>query len=285
VGEVGRVSITSGAPARQSRDLHKGKATYVYCLVVAATRPRLAGMPAGLPGTGPVRLIEVDRERYLAAADAPLSRYGEAAIQRGFADLAWVSRAAVAHEAVVEAFIGATAVLPMKLFTLFTSDDRALVHLQRDRRRIEALIKRVAGHLEWGVRLVLNPVRRDPAGTRSAKGQLAARHTGMRTGITYLNQKRAQLAVARERAERARTIAAALFDVLSERSREARRRAPGELPVQPGPLLLDAAFLVSRARARAFTSLVQREQRKLARDGYDVILTGPWPPYSFVQGE
>src|SRR5438045_3748029 len=90
---------------RMSGRVNRGRATYVYCFVVAPKRPRLTRVPAGLPGTGPVRLLDVGPHRYLAVADAPLARYGEAAIRRGLADLAWVSRAAVAHEAVVEAFI------------------------------------------------------------------------------------------------------------------------------------------------------------------------------------
>src|SRR5204862_6425231 len=119
--------------------------------------------------------------------DAPLSRYGEVAIRRGLSDLAWVSRAAVAHEAVVEAFIDATAVLPMKLFTLFTSDERAIAHLHGDRRRIDALVKRLANHHEWGVRLVLErpPAASVPRSTVHAKPVRSS-------GVAYLTQKKAQ---------------------------------------------------------------------------------------------
>ena len=98
------------------------KGTYVYCVIAAPRRPRLARVPPGLPGTGRVRLLDVEPGLFMAVADAPLDRYGEAAIARGLGDLDWVSRAAVAHEAVIESFVGETAVLPMKLFTIFTSD-------------------------------------------------------------------------------------------------------------------------------------------------------------------
>src|SRR5213083_2095260 len=105
---------------------------------------------------GRVRLLDVRGGRFLVVADAPLDRYGEDAINRGLSDLNWVSRAAVAHEAVIEAFIAAPAVLPMKLFTIFASDDRAREHMRRDARRIDALIRRVANHQEWGLRVVLD---------------------------------------------------------------------------------------------------------------------------------
>ena len=64
----------------------------------------------------------------------PARDYGEAALARGLQNLDWVGRRAMAHEAVVEHFLPAPAVLPMQLFTLFTSDERALEHVaQRPR--------------------------------------------------------------------------------------------------------------------------------------------------------
>ena len=101
-------------------------ATYVFCVIAATRRPRVQAKTRRLPGLGPVRILDVDDGTYLVVADAPLSRYSEHAINRGLADLEWVSRAAVAHESVIESFVDETAVLPMKLFTIFTSDARAL---------------------------------------------------------------------------------------------------------------------------------------------------------------
>jgi Gas vesicle synthesis protein GvpL/GvpF len=251
------------------------KGTYVYCVIAAGRRPRLTRVPRGLPGTGPVRILDVDDGLYAAAADAPLDRYSETAINKGLTDLDWVSRAAVAHEAVVESFISETAVLPMKLFTIFTSDPRAVEHVRAERRRIAAVVKRVANHLEWGVRVVIDRPR---AAAAKKKGARPAR-----SGVAYLTQKKAQRDAVNELAANARETVAALYDRFAAKSRLAKRRLASELPVQGGPLLLDAAFLVPRARAASFQALAARESRALARHGYGLTFSGPWPPYSFVQ--
>jgi hypothetical protein len=255
----------------------KLKGTYVYCVIGADRRPRLARVRSRLPGMGPVRLLEVERGLFMAVADAPLDRYGEAAINRGLSDLDWVSRAAVAHEAVVESFVSETAVLPMKLFTIFTSDDRAIEHVRAERQRIAAVVKRVANHQEWGVRVALDRARATAA---APKKRVSA---STRTGVAYLTRKKAQRDAAVELATHARETVAALYDRLAARSRVAKRRLASELPVQGGPLLLDAAFLVPRARATSFQALTSRESRSLARHGYGLTVSGPWPPYSFVQ--
>jgi hypothetical protein len=227
---------------------------------------------------GRVRLVEVSRGVWLVAADAPLDRYGEDAINRGLADLDWVSRAAVAHESVVEAFIGAAAVVPMKLFTIFTSDARALEHIARERIRIAAVLKRVTHHLEWGVRVVL-----DRAKAAAPKGRMSPETAEVSSGAAFLTRKKAQRDVLAQIAERSREVVAELYDGLAVHARIARRRSASELPVAGGPLLLDAAFLVPKARAAAFTKLAARQMRDLARQGYRVTVSGPWPPYSFIQ--
>jgi len=254
------------------------KGTYVYCVIAAARRPRLTRVPRGLTGMGSVRLLDVEDGLFAAVADAPLDRYGEAAINRGLSDLDWVSRAAVAHEAVVESFISETAVLPMKLFTIFTTDDRAVEHVRAERRRIATVVKRVANHQEWGVRVVLDRDRPGAAAPRKKKAP-----AGVRSGVAYLTRKRAERDAVVELTARARETVAALYERLAARSRLAKRRLASELPVQGGPLLLDAAFLVPRARAASFQALASRESRALSRHGYGLTFSGPWPPYSFVQ--
>jgi hypothetical protein len=257
-------------------DRMKQPGTYVYCLVAAAQPPRLGRMRAGLPGAGPIRLIEAGRsgrlKLWLVVADVPLDRYGEAAINSRLNDLDWVSRAAVAHESVVESFIdAAAAILPMKLFTIFTNDGRALENIDQQAKRVAAAVKRVTNHLEWGVRVVL---------VRAQAPASAARAV---SGASYLASKKAQRDATTELATRAHEAMAALFDELSEVAADAKRRAASDLPVKGGPLLLDAAFLVSRSRQKRFTATVSRRARLLKRSGYGVTLTGPWPPYSFMR--
>jgi gas vesicle protein GvpL/GvpF len=257
--------------------------TYVYCLIAADQRPTLPRRATRLPGMGPVRLLDVGRGLWLAAADAPLDRYGEETINRKLSDLDWVSRAAIAHEAVVESFIEARAVVPMKLFTIFTNDDRALDEVRGDRRHVDAIVKRVANQNEWGVRVTVDKARVARTTTAGLLRRRTSRSADAKAGANYLSQKKAQRDAATELAERARETVAELYDRLAARSRLARRRPASELSAQGGPLLLDGAFLVPRARAKGFQALVTREAKRLARSGYQVIMSGPWPPYTFVQ--
>jgi hypothetical protein len=233
---------------------------------------------------GPVRLLDVDRGLWLVVASAPIDRYSEERINARLSDLDWVSRAAIAHEAVVETFIAERAVLPMKLFTIFTNDRRAVEHVRADRRRIAALVKRVENKMEWGIRVTLLPKGAPPVrGPRAIARRIAARGAQRDSGASYLAQKKRQRDAAVELARRASTIVVELYEALSARASFAKRRVAAELTPAAGPLLLDAAFLVPRSREKSFRTLAARNARHLARDGYRIILSGPWPPYTFVK--
>jgi hypothetical protein len=257
--------------------------TYVYCVVAATRLPRMARTAKGLPGAERMRLLDAGDGLFIVVAHVPLKRYGEEALRQGLADLDWVSRAAVAHEQVVESFVAERAVLPMKLFTIFTSDARAVEHVRAERARIAAFVKRVANQQEWGVRVILDKTLAASAAARQKPTRGRSTAAAEASGAAYLTRKKAQRDAATELAEHARETVAGLYDRLAARARLAKRRPASEMPVSDGPLLLDAAFLVPRARTASFRAMAVREAKTLSRSGYGLTLSGPWPPYTFVQ--
>jgi hypothetical protein len=249
----------------------KENATYLFALVRRRGAPEPETAPAGLPGAGRPRVVPVERGLWLVAADAPLDRYGEDAIARGLKDVSWVSACALAHEKVVEHFAKGGALLPMKLFTLFASDERAVRHVRARRARLARLLDRVEGREEWGVRLS-GAGRARPAPLKNAAPQ---------SGTEFLLAKKTERDRDGQRIARGSAEAEALFRLLAEHADESRKR-----PLPEGArsrLWLDAAFLVSRGGRRSFEAALRREARALEARGYAVTLTGPWPPYNFVE--
>jgi Gas vesicle synthesis protein GvpL/GvpF len=253
------------------------RATYLYCVVRASRPPATAGTPRGLPGTSRLRVLPAGRECFLVVADAPLSRYDSEAVHRGLKDLDWVGRCAVAHERVIEHFSRSATALPMRLFTLFTSDERALSHIVRVRSQLDREFEKVAGRREWGVRLSIDP----EAARIRARDRIHSMVGPSAAGTRFLLGKRAEHAAVRRLDADGRAEADQVLERLRVHADDARTRPP--LSAAGGPrLVLDAAFLVRNSSARAFQAAVKRERDRLESEGYTVGLTGPWPPYSFV---
>jgi hypothetical protein len=250
--------------------------TYVFCLVRSTRRPVAAGVAAGLPGAGELRVLVAAPATWLIAATVPEREYSETAILKGLQNLDWVGRRAMAHEAVVEHFLSAPAVLPMQLFTLFTSDERAIAHVERDRKKLEKILERIDRQHEWGLRLTW-----DEKGARE-KVENSAKARRNASGADYLTRKRDLLNVNRVQLTEAKAEANRIYRALTREATDAHRRTSLERAAPGSRLLLDAAFLVPVKRVTAFRAALRKQVRALGPSGVVVSLTGPWPPYNFI---
>jgi gas vesicle protein GvpL/GvpF len=252
-------------------------ATYVYCIVHAAVAPKPSRAPQGLPGATRPSVLPAGRSLWIVVADVPLERYGPAPLEASLRDMQWVADVAVAHEAVVEHFSRQTktAVIPMKLFTMFSTTERAVQETRSRRRDLDPVFKRIACCEEWGVRIT----RAVPALPRRKAGAERAS-----SGAAFLAAKKQARDDAQEAVRAAGALAAGAFEALAAVARDARRRddAPEGAAAPP---LLDAAFLVPANRRARFRSLARRLAAGSAKAGAQMTLTGPWPAYNFVQTE
>ena len=136
----------------------------------------------------------------------------------------------MAHEPMIEHFSGAGAVLPMKLFTLFASDERAMANIRDPASGSAAPSSGWSGRVEWGVRICLDDVR--------AREVLAAeaRESGAQSsGKAFLLRKKREQDAARELAGRLRVEMDDTFDELAAGAAEAVRREPAAAPESGGP--------------------------------------------------
>jgi hypothetical protein len=254
-----------------------GSATYLYAVVSSKDEPSASSAPPGLPEMGPLRWLGLGGSLWIAAADAPLARYRAAAVEKGLRDIDWVSACAVAHERMVEHLATLGTAVPMKLFTLFTSDARALENVGRARKRLDKVVRRIAGRREWGLRISVD----EETSRAAARDRAAQAARGLSAGAGFLTRKRQEQVAARDVVKAGREEAEAVFDDVAALAEQATRRQAGA-PARGLRMLLDAAFLVGRDGEEAFRARVRSHSERLAPQGVRVVLTGPWPPYNFV---
>ena len=263
--------------------------TYAYCLVRSPRRPVLRGVPPGMPGARDVRALDAGGGVWLIVSSVAAREYDEGSMTAGLQNLDWVGRRAMAHEALVEHFLTAPAVLPMQLFALFTSDERALENVARNRARIDRILARLDRQLEWGLRLTFDEnaareavdQKHKKAGGRG-KGRARGTSAESPSGAAYLARKRDLFDVTRVQLTRAKAQADRLFRAMRGEATESLRRKAMEDAAPGSRLLLDAAFLVPTRRSGAFRTALRKHAKQLDAVGIVVSLTGPWPPYNFI---
>jgi gas vesicle protein GvpL/GvpF len=247
--------------------------SYVFCLVRSDRQPTMRRIGEGMPGGRDLRAIAVGERLWAIVQSVPEAEYGEETLARGLQNLDWVGARAMAHERVIESFLSARALLPMQLFTLFTSDDRVVQHVRSDGARIRRILKRVENNVEWGLRLTFDE--------KATRARISKRP--VTSGMEFLARKRDVLDINRTRLQAAKVSANRVYKSMSRLATAAQRRTSLERAAPGSRLLLDAAYLVPTTNSRAFRSAARQQTSDLRGGGITVSLTGPWPPYNFIR--
>ncbi len=257
----------------------RGASTYVYCVIVGPRAPNLVGVPDGLWGTGRPRLVDAADGYRLLVTSAPRALYGAAVIDERLGDLDWVGERATEHEMVVEYATSLGTVLPMKLFTLFSNDDRAKNHVRKLKRSLDRVVDRIAGCDEWGLRVLCDPAR--AASAANAAETLSNDSADSVSGTSFLRRKKAFDDERRRAVARRAATVDELYERVAKHARDAHRRAvPSELGAG---IALDSVFLVPRESVKKLKATVAAWARSVVDDGFEVNLSGPWPVYSFIE--
>ncbi|WP_078067412.1 GvpL/GvpF family gas vesicle protein [Streptomyces jeddahensis] len=247
---------------------------YVY----AVCRPFEAPLQAeltGVAGSPPKLLHHGDLVAVVSAV--PERDFAEEPLRAHLEDLDWLSDTARAHEKVIAALTTVTSPLPLRLATVFRDDSGVRTMIEAEHERLHTALERIAGRIEWGVKVYVDPEKTAP------QGQSAAAEPTVKpaTGRDYLRHKRAERQRQDTIWERAEHFARRLHEHLSRHARATRLHPPQNpaLSRAPGRNVLNAAYLVDRSRSEEFVELVDRTKDE--EPGLRVELTGPWAAYSF----
>jgi hypothetical protein len=249
-------------------------AWYVYGVVGLDAGGELARGVRGVGSGADVRIFEHGPLGAIVS-EVALDEFGEDALPDRLNERAWLESKARAHEDVLQAFAGSTGVVPLRFGAIFRdrADVTALLAERAD--AFAASLERVRGRVELGVKSWADPTRRaaGPQGqSRPATSgrsylelRLQAREADAQTG--------ARLA-ALVQAAHERLLALAVDGV-------ANRPQPRELTGRADEMVLNAAYLVA-TDDRSFAREVERLDVEGRGSGVSFELTGPWPPYNFV---
>ncbi len=174
------------------------------------------------------------------------------------------------HETVLEELMSSRPVLPARFNTLFRTEDAVIALLDKRAQTFRSALERVTGKVELGLRVLW-----EPPGDAEESADKKSWHGG--PGTAYLYQ--------RLKEERHRSGLRATGERLIQEVQSLFHSLAGESRLQRFPterLLLTGAYLVERDRVDAFREGVARAQQEFSRLSF--LLTGPWPPYHFVNG-
>ncbi|WP_224391827.1 GvpL/GvpF family gas vesicle protein [Pseudonocardia sp. ICBG1293] len=243
--------------------------TYVYAVGDAAP-PDLTGV-TGIGGR-PVHTVTGGGALWAATGTVPALDFGEDVLSTRLEDLTWLATTAREHHAVVDALGARTVVAPLALATVYRDDERVRAVLAERSPAFSAVLDRLRGRTEWGVKAYAAAAAERRDGGRAA------------SGADYLRRRRRELDRAAGDDDAAHAAAHALHEAAAGAAVTARRHrlhAPA-LTGRPEAMVLNGAYLVDDADRDSWRAAVGAAA---SGAGLIVEVTGPWVPYSFVADE
>ena len=199
-----------------------------------------------------------------------LAEFGEEALRRNLENRAWLEQAVASHDGVLSSVLGAIPLVPLRFGTVY-HDEAGVREMLHDREgEFRNVLGRLRGHVELGVKAFL---------ADASPGDEAKPATGREYLLRKQRARDAAATVQTEALEQVR----ALHEHLASLADDARVNAPQppELSGRHEPMLLNAAYLVRTNEQPEFTAAADDH----GDDRLEVVVTGPWPAYNFVEPE
>jgi hypothetical protein len=268
--------LSARGAASPAHEPSASRVIYVYGVVDGSVR--LGTLPVGVDGAGVVRGV-CNGGLTALVSEVAGADFDEARLREHVVDLAWVQSTARRHELVLEAIGAVATVIPMRMCTVYDSEDEIAQLLARESRALRDGLRYLEGKGEWGVKVFSEPFagaeqRADPSTDRGASGADFMRRR--------LREREARADAAQQAEDAAQHVhevldtVAADSVIVSPQSHENRDR--------PGEMLLNGVYLVQDESREEFRAQARALARSFANLGIELELTGPWPAYNFVPG-
>jgi hypothetical protein len=281
-----RPPLRQAAPeAAPERDVPSGEGLWAYC-VLRAGEP----LPDDVQGVHGASALERVKAGELAAvvSRVPLAEFGAVPLRENLNDLGWLERVARAHEAVLDRALAQSTIVPLRLCTIYESEQSVREMLERERESLTRALDALAGHQEWGVKLTADGGRlAEEARSRNQDVAALEDELGSRTGGgAYMLRRRLERQVREAVDALGADLADQVHAELQDWSSDAVALPPQnpELSRHEGTMLLNGAYLVEVERVDGLRRLVAELEERHRALGASIELTGPWPPYNFLPG-
>jgi hypothetical protein len=249
---------------------------YVYCVTRDDVTPGVDG-------------VEGTRRFAVASSDGVCAVYtcvnahefSQEVIDRRAGDLEWLGAIGYRHQDVVADLMKHTAIVPLRAFTLFSSEEALRSYLHEHAEALKKALERLDGKQEWTLQVEFEPARWSES--------LAARVESLRAlqadiesaapGKAFLLRKKYDDEKKRSSKEAEQQVVAEVEQLVLDKLRcqtvaETRERRDGAFP--------QINVLIDRDEESILQELHAALTERYAAEGVTLGLTGPWPPYTFA---
>jgi hypothetical protein len=215
------------------------------------------------------------------ATPVPRDEFSQEAVDLRAGDLEWLGAIGYRHQGVIIELMTEGDVVPLRAFSLFSSETTLRRYLEENAERLEKVLQRVAGKREWTLRVEFDPEPWNEAlGRRvSSLAKLTREIDIAGAGKAFLLRKRLDEEKKKASREAEEQVVSEIESSIVEKLAcqtvaESRQQRSGAFP--------QLNVLINRDEESVLQELQAELAGRYGGDGISIALTGPWPPYTFA---
>jgi hypothetical protein len=260
------------------------KGFYVYCICRGADEKkiRIGGVEFG----GKILVIPF-KDIEAVVSDIDLSQFNEEKIKDKLQeDQKWTEKNIRCHHDVVAKVYEIDTVIPMKFGTIFKTKKSLEAMLKKYYRKFKELLTELSGKQEWGVKGYLEYKKFAEILKNKNKEiqKLEKKRSSVPEGMKWYMERKADELIAGRIECEVEDELQKIIKKLEKYAKEIRFNdlLPKEIGEPAKDMILNAACLVRNDALDKFQAMFQGLLRECESLGIILTLTGPWPPYNFV---
>jgi hypothetical protein len=265
-------------------------ATGLYVYVIGLNRALQAALslpnpPAGLEPDAPLSLVSAGTLAAIVSR-VPLVRYGEGRFEQQLKDPVWAADKVMRHQSVAAFFSERQPVVPLR-FGVIYSDPKKIQEMLLERAdSLMVALARVEGCEEWALNLLADRsvLAEKITGISPKLSDMRRRARSSSQGQAYLLQKQAERMRTAEMKSHLKRVADDMASLLGDAAKAIKRLPPAEHEGKQKPsLAAKFVYLVPRKNVADFKKEAEKLAQRHGAHGFRIELTGPWPPYNFIE--
>lgn len=223
---------------------------------------------------------------YVVVKKVSDAEYSEENLKKNLSDIAWLDMNARSHVSVISLLMEDHTVIPFNFGTIYHSVENLNKFIADYSDSLIRNLHFVDWKEEWAIKVYSNQLLlKEHIDNLSAEAaELEKQIMASSPGKAFLlSRKKADL-IEREIEKLCKKYGQDYFNEFNTISGSAKLNnlIPKEFSGRNDNMILNASFLVAKDHAIEFVSMARRLKNKYSYLGFDLEVTGPWPPFSFI---
>ncbi|OGO85954.1 MAG: hypothetical protein A2Y22_04235 [Clostridiales bacterium GWD2_32_59] len=222
---------------------------------------------------------------YAVESKVELDEFGSPYIDENLENVSWLKNKARIHMDVIKNVMEYTQIIPLKFCTIFYDDSKIKEFVMELKDKLIENLSSLQGKEEWSCKMYWDKKGFLNNYMNEEKEKDKENMTNMSEGAAYFLKKKLEINLNKKAINKVNFIIGKVTDTLKDLVLEVKSNKilAKELTEREEDMVMNLSLLIDYAEKDLFLEKMNELSSKVRGHGLILKLSGPWPPYNFVE--